>query len=313
MPNLGPAIDRVLSRCLQVQAGEGVVVVIDPPCREIGVGIRDAAAALGADAVLVEMEQRKTDGAEPPATVAAAMLAADVVVAPTSRSLSHTVARKQATDAGARIATMPGVTAEMLARLMTGDGEQMETRSRAAAELLSHGKEARITCPLGTDLRIDLGDRTAISDDGDLHLSGAFGNLPCGEAFIAPVGGEGKMVSISLAPDGRSDPPAILTLEDGHLVAARDGFGPAFLDRLQAHGDAGTNLAELGVGTNERAKLTGNLLEDEKILGTVHIAFGASGSIGGTVAVPIHLDALIAEPTLEIDGQPVLERGRFVR
>ena len=74
----------------------------------------------------------------------------------------------------------------------------------------------------------------------------------------------------------------------------------------------GTNLAELGVGTNERAQLTGQVLEDEKILGTVHIAFGASAGIGGTVTVPIHLDAVVLDATLDVDGRRVLDAGRYV-
>ena len=73
-----------------------------------------------------------------------------------------------------------------------------------------------------------------------------------------------------------------------------------------AHGEAGTNFAELGVGTNERAILTGNVLEDEKILGSVHLAFGASAAIGGTVQVPVHLDCVLLEPTVEIDGEVVV-------
>ena len=72
---------------------------------------------------------------------------------------------------------------------------------------------------------------------------------------------------------------------------------------LLAHGELGTNLAELGIGTSDRAKLTGNVLEDEKILGTVHVAFGASAAIGGTVSVPVHLDGVVLEPSLEVDGK----------
>ena len=81
---------------------------------------------------------------------------------------------------------------------------------------------------------------------------------------------------------------------------------------LTAHGEEGTNLAELGVGTNDRARLTGNVLEDEKILGTVHVAFGASAGIGGTVSVPVHLDCLVRQPTLDVGGTRVLDGGRFV-
>lgn len=89
-------------------------------------------------------------------------------------------------------------------------------------------------------------------------------------------------------------------------------MGAEFLSRLQAQGEAGTNLAELGVGTNDRARLTGLILEDEKILGTVHVAFGASAGIGGTVAVPIHLDAVVLEASLTVDGRTVLAEGQYV-
>jgi leucyl aminopeptidase (aminopeptidase T) len=89
-------------------------------------------------------------------------------------------------------------------------------------------------------------------------------------------------------------------------------MGPDYLRLLEAHGARGTNLAELGVGTNDRARLTGNVLEDEKILGTAHVAFGASAAIGGTVSVPIHLDAVVTEASLTIDGVVVLEAGRLV-
>ena len=97
------------------------------------------------------------------------------------------------------------------------------------------------------------------------------------------------------APDGRDRPR-----------------GRAAPGHPREHGDAGTNLAELGVGTNDRATLTGNVLEDEKILGSVHVAFGASIAIGGTVSVPIHLDCVVTEASLEIDGTRVLDEGRFV-
>jgi leucyl aminopeptidase (aminopeptidase T) len=90
------------------------------------------------------------------------------------------------------------------------------------------------------------------------------------------------------------------------------GLGARFLELLRAAGQGGTNLAELGIGTNERARLTGKILEDEKILGTVHVAFGASTGIGGTVSVPIHLDVVILEPTLDVGGRRVLDGGSFV-
>jgi leucyl aminopeptidase (aminopeptidase T) len=295
-----------------VARGEEVLVIVDEDSRAIGEALRAEAKAAGADAVLGVMDERATDGTEPPRSLAAALGACDVFIAPTSRSLSHTAARKKATDAGARGATMPGVTEDMLARTMAVDFSVMGARSRALAALLGTASEAHVTCPRGSDLSLDLTGRPGIPDDGNLTGPGAFGNLPCGEAFIAPTGGAGAIVASSLAPLGLSLEPAELTVREGHLVEASRGRGPEFLDLLTQHGSAGTNLAELGVGTNERATLTGAVLEDEKILGTVHVAFGASAGIGGTVSVPIHLDVVITDATLDVDGQRVLEQGRWL-
>ena len=207
---------------------------------------------------------------------------------------------------------MPGVTEDMLARVMAVDFDAMAARSKAVAALLDAGTRAHVTCPRGTDLELALDGRPGISDDGELSAPGAFGNLPCGEGFIAPAYGEGTVVASSVAPLGISVEPARLTVAEGRIVAADGGLGPAFIELLLAHGELGTNLAELGVGTNDRARLTGNVLEDEKILGTVHVAFGASAGIGGTVSVPIHLDVVVVDASLEVDGQPVLDRGRYV-
>ena len=200
----------------------------------------------------------------------------------------------------------------MLARVMAVDFDTMAARSRAVAELLSAGTRAHVTCPRGTDLKLAIDGRAGTSDDGDLGEPGAFGNLPCGEGFISPVYGEGTIVAASLAELGLSIDPARLTVAEGRLVAADGGLGPRFIELLLSHGALGTNLAELGVGTNDRARLTGNVLEDEKILGTVHVAFGASAGIGGTVSVPIHLDVVVPDASLEVDGRQVLDAGRYV-
>jgi leucyl aminopeptidase (aminopeptidase T) len=312
MPELDTAVDTIIQRCLAVRSGEDVLVVVDAGTRRIGEALRDGAAKAGADAVLAIMDERATDGTDPPRPVAAAMSACDVFIAPTSRSLSHTPGRKRASEAGARGATLPGVTEDMLARVMAVDSELMARRSQAVAALLEGATDARVSCPLGTNFRLDLTGRSGIADDGDLTAPGAFGNLPAGEAFIAPLNGEGTIVASSLAPLGLTDEPAALTVRDGRIVAAEGGLGPEYLKLLQVHGELGSNLAELGVGTNDRAQLTGNVLEDEKILGTVHVAFGASAGIGGTVSVPIHLDVVVLDASLQVGGTTVLDGGRYV-
>jgi len=313
MPDLEPAVATVVRKCLAVREGENVVVVADEGTREIGEALRTEAAGAGADAVLCLMDARAADGNEPPAAVAGALAAADVFIAPTSRSLSHTRARKAASEAGARGATLPGVTADLLARLMACDFETLKRRSRALADLLSEADGAHLTCPLGSDFRVDLTGRDGIPDDGDLTAARAFGNLPCGEGFISPLGGEGRFFVRSLAGIGLTrGEPAELIVDGGRLTAANGPEGERLLAALQGAGEQGTNLAELGIGTNERATLTGNVLEDEKMLGTVHVAFGASAGIGGTVSVPIHLDSVVLEPTLDVGATRVIDAGRFV-
>jgi leucyl aminopeptidase (aminopeptidase T) len=311
---LDRALETVIGRCLDVRGGEHVLVLGDyePDSRMLAEALRDTAARYGADAVLALMDARANDGTEPPPPIAAALAACDVYIVPTSRSLSHTEARRAATQAGARGATLPGVTADMLARMMAIDFDALKTRTLQITELLDNADSAHIVCAHGSDLTLDLTGRRGLADFGEISGRASFGNLPAGEGFTSPVTANGTLAATSLAPLGISPEPVLLTVEHGHLTAANGPLGPDFLDRLRQHGPNGTNVAELGVGTNDAAILTGNVLEDEKILGTVHVAFGASAGIGGTVSVPIHLDVVVVEPTLEVGGTRVLDAGRWV-
>src|ERR671910_2657587 len=315
MSDLEQAVEAVVRDCLGVRPGEAVLVICNPATRDLGEQLRAEAEGAGADAVLAVMAERASHAAEPPGPLAAAMAEADVVLCPTVQSLSHTASRKAASERGVRIATLPGVTADMLARVMSADMEDLRRNGRALADALTGAAEARITCPNGSDLRLGLEGRTATSDAGELTEPGAFGNLPCGEGFIAPVEGTGEgrlMVDGSVAAVGIPDKPVTLTVEAGRLTDATGEAGARLMELLTEHGAEATSVAELGIGSNEKAILTGNVLEDEKILGTAHVAFGASAAIGGTVQVPVHIDCLVMEATVEIDGEPVLRAGEIV-
>ncbi len=315
MSDLDRAVRAVTDDCLAVGDAEDVLVVCNPATQGIGERLRDAAQDAGAEAVLTVMAERTSHAEEPPATISAAMLGSDVILAPTVQSLSHTAARKAATDAGARAATLPGVTEAMLARAMSADMPELRRRGHALADLLTAGSEARITCPNGSDLRLSLEGRMGIPDAGELSEPGAFGNLPCGEGFISPqerVGDGRLVVDGTIAAIGIPSEPVALEIEEGVLVSASGEDGERLLELLRVHGPDATRVAELGIGTNERAVLSGELLEDEKLLGTVHVAFGASAGIGGTIQVPVHLDCVVMEPDLAIDGQPVVRNGSLL-
>ena len=311
MTDLNPAVETVVNRCVAVQPGEGVLVVADPDRVDVGRALHEGAVRAGGDSVFVLLPPRPERGTEPPPTVAAAFAACDVFLAPCLPSLSHTKARNAATERGARGATLPGVETEMFARLMSADFDLMVERSARVAELLEDADEARFTCPRGSDMRFDLRGRHGIPDDGDLTAAGAFGNLPCGEGFISPAGGSGVFVATTVGHLGAADHDVRLSVEDGRLAGAEGALGEELLAHLDRYGDDGRHLAELGVGTNDRARIGGNLLEDEKVLGTVHVAFGASAAIGGTVNVPVHEDSVVVDPTLTIGSTTVIEAGRF--
>jgi leucyl aminopeptidase (aminopeptidase T) len=311
--DLDRAVRAVVKDCLGVKPAEEVLVVCNPATQRVGERLREEAADAGAEAVMGLISERPSHGAEPPRTVAEAMAAADVILAPTVQSLSHTAARKRATDAGARCATLPGVTEEMLARVMSADMEGLRRKGHAVADALDTASGAQITDANGTDLSLDLSGREAIPDAGELTEPGAFGNLPCGEGFISPADGSGTLVvDGSLAGIGLAEEPVELVIEGGHLTSARGAQGMAFVELLTMHGEDGTNVAELGIGTNEKAILTGEILEDEKILGSCHVAFGASAGIGGAVQVPVHLDCIIMKPTVELDGEAIARDGELL-
>ena len=314
MSDLERAVTTVIEDCMAVREGEQVLVVCNPATLGLGERLRGAAGRAGGEAMLAMMAERSTHGTEPPTAIAAALREADVALIPTVQSLSHTAARREACEAGARIGTLPHVTEEILGRVMLADMDELKRRGQAVAGILSDADEVHITCPNGSDLRLSLAGRKAISDDGDLTAPGAFGNLPCGEGFISPLhdAGEGTLIvdgtmgSLGLPPE-----PSEFTIADGALTAASGDYGARFLQLLSGAGEGGTFLAELGIGTNECATLTGNLIEDEKILGTCHVAFGASAGIGGEIQVPIHEDVVVMRPTVEADGRAIVRDGKL--
>ena len=313
MDMLKRAADVAVRVCMGIKQGETVLIVVDAPERNIGYALFDAAREAGAEAMLLEILPRAMHGEEPPPQVAELMRMVDAILAPTSRSLTHTEARRRACEEGVRVATLPGITEEVMARTLEADYYKIARRSATLAEILTGGRSALVTSPSGTELSLDIEGRKGYADTGLYHNPGDFGNLPAGEAFLAPVEGKAEGVVVvdgSMAGVGLLEEPIRLFVEGG-LVRKIEGGKEADALRkvLEPYGDMGRNVAELGVGTNERARITGVVLEDEKVLGTVHIALGDNASMGGRVKVPVHLDGVLLRPTLEVDGRVVLKDG----
>ncbi|MCR4426018.1 MAG: aminopeptidase, partial [Firmicutes bacterium] len=135
-------------------------------------------------------------------------------------------------------------------------------------------------------------------------------------AYIAPVEGTANGVIVvdgAMAGIGITENPITLEVRDGLVTRILGGPAARQLEDLIAPlGAPARNIAELGIGTNDRARLTGRVLEDEKVMGTIHLAIGDNSHFGGKVAVPSHLDGIILSPTLVIDGKSVMVNGELV-
>jgi len=259
-------------------------------------------------------------GAEPPQVVAAKLRRADVVVAITSYSLSHTAAREGATEAGVRLASMPGFVARMFAPSgpMAVDYQQVAAEGRAIAERLTAAQQAVVRTPEGTDMRFSLAGRQGENDHGLYTERGSWGNLPAGEAYIAPLEGTAQgqlVVPAGWYPELREN--MTLYFRDGLVYALEGGgaVGENFLELLKLGDDREPyrprrNLAELGIGTNPNASQPDNVLEAEKIRGTVHLAIGDNAHFGGTVSADLHEDFILPHPDLYLDGMMVMQGGQ---
>jgi leucyl aminopeptidase (aminopeptidase T) len=299
--------------CMGARAGEKVLVVTDEPLRSIGFALQRAARDLDLDVLLVDMLPRRSHGEEPPPEVADLMLKADVVLCPTSWSVTHTDARRAASARGVRVATLPGVTEAIMVRCMNADYRRIAARTHKLCGLLGKAREVRVTAPAGTDIVMATGGRAVHASTGLFHEKGQWGNLPTGEAYLAPLEGQSHGVVVvdgSLAGVGMVTAPVRIVVERGYATEISGGAeAQKLIELLEPHGSDARVVAEFGVGTNDRAILTGVILEDEKVMGTIHIAFGDNKSMGGTVRVASHLDGLVTRPTVWFDNTKVMEHG----
>ena len=305
---LREAAETAVHQCMALGAEESCAVVTDDERLPIGETLYEVASDVTDDAVLLRYPPGEQHGTEPPAPVAAAMADADVVLAPTTKSLSHTRARKRACEAGARAATLPGITEAVMVAGLDADYEAIERHCHEVLAQVEDADEVRVTTPAGTDLTVEPGDREWLTDTGMVHDPGDFSNLPAGEVFVSPETANGTyVVDGTMMPHGLVDEPLRFEVEDGTVTHIADD---AVREQVEAGreevGDDAANLAELGIGTNVGVtELVGSVLLDEKAAGTVHVAIGDDASIGGDTEAPLHLDGIIREPTVYADGAEV--------
>ncbi len=303
--------------CMGAKHDEKLLIVSDEGKREIGLIIFENAKQLGYSALYCEMPLNERDGQEPPDEVASLMQLFDVIFCPTSTSLTHTTARRNASLNGARVATFPGITKEVMIRGLNADYQKIEALSNELKDILENGENVRVTAPNGTDISFSIRGRAAYASKGLFHAKGESGNLPTGETYCAPIEGSANGVFIvdgSMAGLGLVKSANIrIEVEGGYAVRITGGAQAKKLDKILHDVDSpdAFNIAEFGIGTNDKAKLSGVLLEDEKVMGTIHIALGNNKSMGGHVDVPVHLDGVVKSPTVWLDDKVLMKDGKL--
>lgn len=312
---------KIVTQCAGVKAKESAVVVCDHLSYAVANEVARACIAVGAETDLVVMQPRSGHGEEPPMTVAAAMEKADVVFNVTTFSISHTLATRKARAAGARIITMPEFTPEMLiSGAIEADFIGQKPLVEQVAGWLTAGKTAHLWSEQGTDFRLSLDGRDGRALTGIAHEASGFTCPPNIEASIAPIEDTAYgtlVVNASIAGLGLLSCPIRIQVEAGRAVSIESmGQGPEakqLIDELKRCEDENVyRIAELGIGLNPQARLTGSLLEDEAVFGSMHVALGSNASFGGAIKAPRHIDMVMTNSCLTIDGKTVIKDGKLI-
>jgi len=298
---------KVLKNNLNVQSSETLLILTDVQKQDLATIFYEAGLTITANTILLVMPLLEKSGQEPIHAVSSLMANADVSLCLTSHSLTHTAARKNACEKGGRVATMPGITLEMLEKgALHGDAQEIEEMVEKYVQLLDMAAGIRIVKD-GHELTFSVENRLGIRSTGVIRQAGEHGNIPSGESYIAPIetSANGEiLVDGSIANIGVLKEPLLLKISNGRLVEAIGPDGPRLLELLGE--ENGRLIAEFGIGANKSAVLCGNVLEDEKVYGTIHIAFGSNVPFGGANAADVHIDCVVRNPIVYFDGERVI-------
>jgi leucyl aminopeptidase (aminopeptidase T) len=297
--------------------GETLLVLSDEKMREIGLSLYEAGTLIAKESFYLEIKSRDINGQEPPEQISELMKSVDVVVAATSKSLTHTKARRDASKLGVRVGTMPNISEETMIRCLNPNVDKVIDITRNVFNALQDVSKVRVTSKKGTDITFEVTGRQVIPSTGVLRNIGESGNIPSGEVYLAPIEGSSNGMLVfdgSIAGIGILAHPVYIEVINGIAtkISGKGGEARLFGRMINRYDNDSKSIAEFGIGTNPYAKICGEILEDEKVLGTVHFAFGNNISMGGTINVPLHIDGLINKPTVYFDGKKVMEDGKLL-
>ncbi len=307
-------IKTVLNKILNINKEEKFLIITDNKKKHLAEEFFIYSINNGYEIKLILMEELKQNGEEPSDEISEEMLKSDVILMITNKSLSHTEARRNATKEGARIISAPGITEDILNRCVDIDYDELIERHRWLRPLIANSKDIKVTSKLGTELTFSVQNTHGYAEHLLKHEKGSFGNLPSGEVDSGVINANGKIIiDGSMAGVGLLKEPIELEVVNNVAKIVSDNEDSIKLKEvLDKIGEDAYLIAEFGVGTNQKAKLSGIVLEDEKVMGTVHFALGNDLSYGGENDVPLHLDGIVKKPTIIVDNKIIMQDGKFI-
>ena len=322
---LATSAKMVVETCMDIRRGENVLIVCDPTTGEIGQALHEAVTKRSERVLLIVMPKGRHHGEEPPSPVASLMRQQQVILAPTRYSLTHTKAVRQALKEGARVATMPGMTEGMFTHGgMSANFNEIKRKISNLGPYLRRRRIINVKSEQGTDITFEVNWREwKLDDNGICNRPKMLTNLPAGKAFIMPREGSmnGKVIIDGSWDATLLDEEIELEIENGIVIDVKGGTTAANI--RQEFGEVARTLrskdrenvwtiAEFGFGVNDQARLGGNVLEDEKRLGTCYIAIGDNTALGGNSSVGIHIPGVLKSPSVWLDDTQILDKGSFI-
>jgi len=308
---LDAAADRAINQALRLRKGEKYLLVTDTAKLEIAEALACQAKRAGAETTTYLMTETLRPITGPTRQFKELIRGADVTTYLLEGRFPEKPFRGFMVAEGAkhgRICMMPGITRDMMERLVAIDFSEM---ARFTRKVMRAVKDAAIEIEnaAGTRLAFSVAGRRWDADIGDISRKGVHGNLPAGECFTAPVEATftGKIV-IGLIDDKMG--PGEMTFKEGKLVGHK---GAGIAEVIKTVGDDPTArvIGEFGIGTNKGARISPNMLEAEKAFGTVHFAIGDSYGLGKNKS-KFHFDALVDKVTIRANGKLIARNGKFL-
>ncbi len=295
----------IAEKCLQLTPDEDLLVVCDYLYVDMA---RAFAESLSCEMVVIP--PLKCNGEEPPFQVSQLFQAYDAVLALTTLSLGPSDARKKACEKGVRFVSMAGMTKESLETVMQTDYEKLTKRASLLGDILEAAESITVSTGSHT-LELSVRGRHPELLTGIFSEKGAFGTLPEGEVLVSPVEEdvEGSfVVDIGMVGLGFFDEPLLFTVEKGQVTSLAGVHAPALESILNAH-EGSRQIAECAIGINPHAHFSHSLFEARKVEGSCHISVGDNHTHGGMHWCGIHMDGVIAAPTIVVDGKTVVNKG----